>query len=150
MKNLLNILILIPLLIYIILLLINKDILSLNTQINFFWLYKTEIQIILYITLFFTAYLIIIWSLFKFSNFFADHKTKKQNEEINELKAKLADQTPELIKWIQNILDTKLEEFKQEANKKLELTKKETEKVLWNLEYEIKILKEKIDTLSKK
>jgi vacuolar-type H+-ATPase subunit H len=61
----------------------------------------------------------------------------------------LTDQTPELIKWIQEILDNKLEEFKEEANKKLELTKKETEKVLWNLEYEIKTLKEKIDKLSK-
>jgi len=149
MKNILNVSILIPLLIYILLLLINKDILSLNTEINFFWIYKAEIQIILYITLFFVAYLIILWSLFKFSNFFADHKTKKQNEQINELKAKLADQTPELINWIQNILDSKLEEFKQEANKKIELAKKETEKVLGNLEYEIKTLKDKIDKLSK-
>jgi hypothetical protein len=31
----------------------------------------------------------------------------------------------------------------------LDLTKKETEKVLWNLEYEIKTLKEKINKLAK-
>jgi len=149
MKNFLNVLILIPLLIYIVLLLINKDILWLNTEVNFFWVYKTEIQVVLYLTLFFVSYIIILWSLFKFSSFFADHKTKKQNDQINELKAKLADQTPELINGIQKILDEKLAEFREEANKKLELTKKETEKVLWNLEYEIKTLKDKIDKLSK-
>ncbi len=149
MKNFLNILILIPLLIYILLLLVNKDILTLDTQINVFWIYKWKIQIILYITFFFISYLLILWSLFKFSNFFADHKNKKQNEQINELKAKLADQTPELISKIQNILDQNLKQFKEEADKKLELTKKETQKVLWNLEYEISILKEKIDKLSK-
>jgi hypothetical protein len=98
MRNFLNIIILVPLLIYIVLLLINKNSLSLTTEVNFFWIYKTQIQIVLYISLFFVSYLLILWSLFKFSNFFADHKTKKQNEEINELKAKLADQTPELIK----------------------------------------------------
>jgi hypothetical protein len=98
MKNILNIAILIPLLIYILLLLINKDSLLLETEVNFFWIYKNQIQIVTYISLFFVSYLLILWSLFKFSNFFADHKTKKQNEQINELKAKLADQTPELIK----------------------------------------------------
>ncbi len=149
MKNFLNILILIPLLIYILLLLINKDILSLETSVNFFWVYKTQIQIILYISLFFITYLLILWGLFKFSNFFSDYKTKKQNEEILKLKAKLADQTPELIAGIEKILDEKLAEFKQEANIKLELTKKETDKVLWNLEYEIKTLKDKIDKLLK-
>jgi len=149
MKNFLNILILIPLLIYILLLLVNKDILSLDASVNFFWIYKTEIQVVLYISLFFISYILILWWLFKFSNFFADHKNKKQNEEILKLKAKLSEQTPELINGIKNILDEKLEEFKQEANKKLELTKKETEKVLGNLEYEIKTLKEKIEKLSK-
>ena len=149
MKNFLNVLILIPLLIYILLLLINKDILSLEAPINFFWIYKNEIQIVLYISLFFIAYLLILWGLFKFSNFFSSYKTKKCEEEINKLKAKLADQTPELVDGIQKILDEKLAEFKQEANKKLELAKKETEKVLGNLEYEIKTLKEKIEKLSK-
>ena len=148
MKNILNILILIPLLIYILLLLINKDLLLTTQEVNVFWIYKTDIQLILYITIFFVLYFIVLWSLFKFSNFFADHKNKKQEEEILTLKAKLADQTPELIEWIQKILDEKLKEFKDEANKKLELTKKETQKVLWNLEYEIKTLKEKIEKLS--
>jgi len=149
MKNLLNILILIPLLIYILLLLINKNLLLTTQEINIFWLYKTNIQFILYINIFFILYLILIWWLFKFSNLFANHKTKKLNDEILKLKSKLTDQTPELIEWIQEILNKKLEEFKTNANKQIELTKKETEKVLWNLEYEIKTLKDKIEKLSK-
>ncbi len=149
MKNILNILILIPLLIYILLLLINKDLLLTTQEVNIFWLYKANIQFVLYISIFFILYLLLLWWLFKFSNLFADYKNKKLNDEILKLKSQLTDQTPELIEWIQKILDEKLEEFKNNANKQLELTKKENQKVLWNLEYEIKTLKEKIEKLSK-
>ncbi len=149
MKNFLNIIILVPLLIYFVLLLINKNLLSIEENINLFWIFNTKIQIIIYISIFFSAYILILWSLFKFSSFFADHKSKKLNKEILELKAKLSDQTPETIEKIQKIIEEKLEEFKKEAEKKLELSKKETQKVLWNLEYEINNLKEKIEKLNK-
>jgi len=76
-------------------------------------------------------------------------KTKKLEKEVFELKSKLLNKQGDLIKNIEEKFDTKLWEFKKEADKKLELTKKETEKVVSNVQYDFKDIQDKLTKISK-
>ena len=145
MKNFLNVLFLSPILIYVVLLLLNSNLLSKKETINVFWLFELELPIIAIISVFFIAYIFLLYFSEKFSLFFAWNKNKKLSQEVLELKAKLSDGTPKLIEEIKKEFATNIESFKEISNKNLELHKKETSKVLWNLEFEIKGLKEKLD-----
>lgn len=76
-------------------------------------------------------------------------KTKRLEKEVFNLKSKLLDKQGDLIKNIEDKFEKKLGEFKTEADKKLELTKKETEKVVSNVQYDFKTIGDKIDKLAK-
>jgi len=76
-------------------------------------------------------------------------KTKKLEREIFDLKSKLLNKQWDLIKNIEAKFDTKLGEFKKEADKKLELTKKETEKVVSNVQYDFKDIQDKLGKIAK-
>ena len=76
-------------------------------------------------------------------------KTKKLEKEVFDLKSKLLNKQGDLLSNIQNHFDEVLEKQNTDSNKKLELYKKETEKVVSNIEYEMKALKDKIDKLAK-
>jgi len=76
-------------------------------------------------------------------------KTKKLEREVFDLKSKLLNKQGDLIKNIENTFDAKLTDFKKEADKKLELTKKETEKVVSNMTYDFKDIQDKLTKISK-
>ncbi len=76
-------------------------------------------------------------------------KTKKLEKEVFDLKSKLLNKQWDLIKNIESHFEDILWKFKTEADKKLELYKKENEKVVSNIEYEMKPLKEKTDKMIK-
>lgn len=76
-------------------------------------------------------------------------KSKKLEKEVYQLKSQLLSKQGELIQNIENKFDTKITELKTEADKKLELYKKENEKVVTNMQYDFKVLGDKIDKLSK-
>ena len=76
-------------------------------------------------------------------------KTKKLEKEVFDLKSKLLNKQGDLIKNIENTFDAKLWDFKKEADKKLELTKKETEKVVSNMNYDFKDIQDKLTKISK-
>lgn len=76
-------------------------------------------------------------------------KTKRLEKEVFDLKSKLLNKQGDLIKNIEDKFDKKLGEFKAEADKKLELTKKETEKVVSNVQYDFKSIGDKIDKIAK-
>jgi len=122
MKSALNLVLLLPLLLYVILLLINREALATNFDINIFWLFSLNTSVIVIISFFFIGYLALLWLVFKFSNVFSKHKNKKLKKEISDLKAKLADGQAELIEKI-------TAELKAENDKKLELYKKENSKL---------------------
>jgi len=101
MKSVLNIVLLSPVLIYVVLLLINSELLSEKDTVNLFWITELELPLITLISLFFVSYIIIMYSLFKFSNFFVAHKNKNLNNEVNELKAQMLDREPKLLEAIE-------------------------------------------------
>lgn len=143
MRNIINIILLSPVLIYVILLLINSQLLAKKEIVNIFWIWDLEIPIIAIISVFFVVYIFLMYFSGKFSSFFISSKNKGLEEEKMKLKAKLSDQIPEIEKKMDEKFSKILEEFKEIWNKNLELHKKETSKVLWNLEFEIKELKKK-------
>ncbi len=99
------------------------------------------------ISIFFVLYLLIIWLWLKFSDIFNNFKDKKHEKIINKLKAELQDKEPELISNMENKFINIIEDFKEENSKNIKILKKENDKILSNLEYDIGIIKEKIDKL---
>ncbi len=144
MKNILNILFLIPILLYVLLLLINSDLLSKSDLINLFWITDVELPFISVTTLFFILYIFIIYFSWKFSSFFTNTKFKKVEEEKLLLEAKLANKIPEIEKTMEEKFDKVLKEFREVSSKNLELHKNQTKQVLENLEFEIKNIKDKL------
>lgn len=144
MKNIANIIMLLPLLIYVILLLINNNLLIEKSDVNLFWISSFEIPIISLITLFFIIYILIIYFSWKFSSFFTNSKINTLEREKLDLKAKLADKIPEIESTIDDKYTKILEEFREISNKNLELHKNQTKQVLENLDFEIKNIKEKL------
>ncbi len=142
-----NIILLSPVLIYVILLLINNDLLSKREEISLFWIWDFNAPVIALISVFFVVYIFLMYFSWKFSTFFSTHRNKVLEEENIKLKAKLSDQIPEIEKRVNEQFSKLLTEFKDISNKNLELHKKETSKVLWNLEFEINELKDNINKI---
>lgn len=76
-------------------------------------------------------------------------KTKKLEKEVFDLKSKLLNKQGDLIKNIEAKFESQLWEFIKEADKKLELTKKETEKVVSNMSYDFKDIQDKLVKIAK-
>lgn len=142
-----KILLLIPALAYLGLILLNLQIFSQSTEINFFWIYSFNIPVVIFISIFFILYILLIWFGFNVSNYFTGYKNKKLEKEVIDLKGKLLNKQWDLIKNIEEHFEKIFEKFKAEADKKLELYKKENEKVVSNLKYDFDALKAKIDKL---
>jgi len=144
MKNILNLLFLLPILIYVLLLLINSNLLSRSEVINLFWIADVELPFISVSTIFFIAYIFLMYFSWKFSSFFTNTKMKKIEEEKLLLEAKLASKIPEIEKTMEEKFEKVLNEFKDISSKNLELHKNQTKQVLENLEFEIKNIKDKL------
>jgi uncharacterized membrane protein YciS (DUF1049 family) len=148
MKNILNIILLLPLLIYVIILLINNNLLNTKAEINLFFA-SFDINIVTFISIFFVLYILIIYGIFKFSNFFVSHKNKNLSDEVNKLKSEMKDREPKLLEQLENKFEDILEKSKQENKQNIDILKKENEKVITNLTYDLKIIKEKVENLNK-
>ena len=108
-----------------------------------------NIPVVIFVSIFFILYILLLWVGFNFSNLFTNIKTKKLEKEVFDLKSKLLNKQGDLIKNIEEKFNIKLWEFKKEADKKLELTKKETEKVVSNMSYDFKDIQDKLGKLVK-
>lgn len=145
-----RLLLFVPAFLYLALLVINLSIFKATTEINFFFLTSFNIPVVIFISVFFILYILLLWVWFNFSNLFTNMKTKKLESEVFSLKSKLLDKQGELIKNIEAHFATTLTNFKWEADKKLELYKKENEKIVSNMQYDFKSLSDKIAKIPKK
>ena len=146
MKNILNLILLLPLLLYVIILLINNELLSTKAEINLFFA-NFEINIVTFISIFFVLYILVIYWIFKFSSFFVSHKKDNLQNELNKLKADMQDREPKLLEKIEKKFSEILEKSQKENKQNIEILKKENEKVITNLTYDLKIIKEKVENL---
>ena len=140
---------LIPAIIYMIFIFINTDALFLKQTINFFWLKTIEAPIVAMITIFFVLYILLLWFMFKFTNLFSKHKNKKLEKEVWGLKSKLLDGQDGLVKNMEKNFDKTLTKFIETSDKKTAAYKKENDKIVSNLELQIKGLKDKIDKIKR-
>lgn len=140
-------LLLIPALAYLVLILLNLQIFSESTEINFFWIYSFNIPVVIFISIFFILYIILIWFGFNVSNYFTGYKNKKLEKDVIDLKWKLLNKQWDLIKNIESHFEEILSKFKSEADKKLELYKKENEKVVSNMKYDFEAIKTQISKI---
>lgn len=139
-----------PIIIYLAFLVLNFPLAWVSKEVNFFFLYKWEVQIVLILSIFFILYTLGLWGLFKFSNFFAAVKTGKLGDQVNGLKAELYDKQWSLIEWIKSEFSKNISEYKAEAEKDRKLYKTETDKILNNLQFEVTTLTEKVAEIKKK
>lgn len=140
-----NIILLSPILIYLILVLINTDLMIKKESVNIFWIWDLNIPVVWVISLILVVYIFLMYFSEKFSVFFSSHRNKVLEEENLKLKAKLSDLIPDINKNLDEKIKWLVDEFKWLTDKSLELHKKEASRILWNLEFEIKDLKEKIN-----
>jgi len=100
MKNILNLILLLPVLVYVIILLANNELLNIKWEINLFFT-SFEVNIITFISIFFVLYILIIYWILKFTNFFVSSKNENLVKKINELKAEMQDKEPKLLENIE-------------------------------------------------
>lgn len=150
MKKFISLLFFIPLCIYLFVALINPTILFQTSDINILWFFQIkQAPIFAYTIVFFAGYIIIIWLLLKFSDIFSNMQKSKLVNEVNRLKANLQDGQGSILSEIKAEFGQILEKAQTEQKQAIETLKKENEKITSQLVYEIKWLKEKIDTLKK-
>jgi hypothetical protein len=142
-----RLLLFIPAFLYLILLVINLGIFKTTTEINFFWLTSFNIPVVIFVSIFFILYILLLWVGFNFSNLFTNIKTKKLEKEVFDLKSKLLNKQGELLKNIENQFEEVLLKFKTDSDKKLDLYKKENDKIVSNITYEMKTLGDKINKI---
>jgi len=144
-----KLLLLLPALLYLGLLILNLGIFSATHTINFFWIARFEISVILFSTIFFILYIVLLWVWFQFLGIFKDAYVRKVQDENYKLKEELLSKQWELIDEIESRFNETLTKLQVDADKKLELYKKENEKVVTNMHYDIKTIGEKIERLKK-
>ena len=138
-----------PIIIYLLFLVLNFWIVWISQEVNLFFLFNWEVQIVLMLSIFFILYILGLWAMFKFSNFFANMKTGKLWNEVSDLKAELYDKQWALISNIKKDFDTNIAQYKAEGEKDRKVYKTETDKILNNLQFEVTKLAEKIEELKK-
>lgn len=140
---------LIPALLFLLLILLNSNLLYLRNTINFFWIFEFRIPVIAYFSIFFGLYVLVTWFLIKFSSFFTGLKTKKDESNIQKLKSQLQDWQWDLIKEIEGNFYNILEEYKKINTENINVLKKENEKIVSSLEDEIKNIKDSLRKIKK-
>ncbi len=143
-----KVLLLLPALLYMIVALINIDLLKKWDTVNFLVVDK-DIPVIAYTTVFFILYVLITWFILISANIFVDYKRKKQDKEIWKLKSKLLDGQEALLTKIDEHFEKILNSAIEEGNKKIEAYKKENEKVISNFEYKLDGFDKKLEKLKK-
>ncbi len=134
MKKLIPYIFFFPLFFYLLIIILNTDLLVSKSDINIFWIFHIrEFPFISLTTLFFSLYIIIIWWLLKFSDIFFHIKNKKLEEELNKTKAKLQEGQEANF---QVVIESIQKENKQAQEK--------NEIILSQIKEELKIIKEKL------
>lgn len=144
-----RLLLLVPALLYLVLLVLNLDIFQASTQINFFGIARFELPVVISISLFFILYILLIWIGFSFGNIFSNHKNKRLEKEVFELKSKLLNQQETLLSKVDEKYSSILDQLKTQGQNEIDQYKKAQEKLLSNMQYDFKDIQEKVLKLMK-
>jgi|GEM_PF-1273307 len=134
MKKIISYIFFLPLFFFLLIIILNTDLLTLRNNINIFWIFHlSDFPFLSITTIFFSLYIIVIWGLLKFSDIFSHIKNKKLEDELNKIKVKM--QTGQ-----ENIFQEIIEEIRQENKSAQE----KNEALFTAIKEEIKTIKEKL------
>ena len=126
-----KILLLLPILFYLLLILVNIDLLQTVQIINFFGVKELNVQFLLYNSIFIVFYAIIVFFTYDGLNIFLRYKLKKQEEEIIRLKSTLYNWQEDILKKISKEIEKWNKENKKDNIALIkEITKKSDEKIV--------------------
>lgn len=125
-----------PLVLFLFLGICNLDIFLVSQSINIFFIFDLEIPVLAMSVVYFWIYVLSIWLLVQFSDFFKIRGQKKAHHEINSLKAELYDKQEQLITKI-------TQEFKDENTKNMTIFRSENEKISSQIMFDLESLKNK-------
>ena len=108
-----------------------------------------NIPIVLFVTIFFTLYIILVWMLLQFSNIFTYFKTKKLEGQVDKLKAELHDGQWNLVEQISKSFEEMFSIFKKESTDMIKSLRSENEKYITQTQYDIKAIKDKMEKWEK-
>ena len=125
-----KVLLLLPILFYLLLVLVNGDLLHSHQVVNFFWAKEVNIPFLFYNSVFIVLYSVIVFFAYDWLNIFLRYKLKKQEREIIELKSKLYDWQEDLIKKISKEIENWNKEIKKENKENIKnIWEKHDEKI---------------------
>ncbi|MBS9775187.1 hypothetical protein KGV52_00575 [Candidatus Gracilibacteria bacterium] len=126
-------LLLLPLLVYVGLAFFNMEVLTQNATVSVFGFAQFEVAIVLYLSLFFVIYLVLVFLIMDTLNVFANRKVRMLEKEVFELKSKLYDER-----------EDELVVFMKEQRNKMDNFLAEQEKLWVNIQEENKVQLQKI------
>ena len=137
-----KILLLLPILIYLLLVLVNQDLLQTQQTINIFWAKELSIPFLFYNSVFIVLYSVIVFFAYDWLNIFLRYKLEKQEKEIVELKSKLYNWQEEILKKISKEIEWGLKDIKKENKENIKILVLESDEKVKKL---IKKSDEKLD-----
>lgn len=109
-----KVLLLLPILFYLLLVLVNLNLLDSHQTINLFWVKDFNVPFLFYNSVFIVLYSIIVFFAYDGLNIFLKYKLRKQEKEIIELKAKLYNWQEDILKKISKEIENWNKEIKIE------------------------------------
>lgn len=143
------ILLLLPVVLYIALGVFNLDLLSESQTINIFNFMDIAAPTLLYSSIFFVAYLVLIFLIFDLKWVFQNKKIDNLEAEVFGLKSKLYDEREDILKEFINDYKSKLDNFTKEQTALFEKFKSESEVDLLKQKAETDRILEKLNLLDK-
>lgn len=109
-----KILLLLPILVYLLLVLVNWDLLYNYQTINLFWVKSISIPFLFYNSVFIVVYSVLVFFAYDWLNIFLRYKIKKQEKEIVKLKSMLYDGQEDVIKKISKEIEKYNKDLKKD------------------------------------
>ena len=143
------ILLLLPVVLYIALVVFNLDLLSESQTINILNVRDITAPTLRYSSIFFVAYLVLIFLIFDLKWVFQNKKIDNLEAEVFGLKSKLYDEREDILKEFINDYKSKLDNFTKEQTALFEKFKSESEVDLLKQKAETDRILEKLNLLDK-
>lgn len=142
-------LLLLPLLIYVGLAFFNMNVLAQSAEVSIFGLYQMELPLVLFISLFFVIYLILMFLFFDSINALAHRKIRKLDKDVFELKSKLYDEREDELVVFMKEQRNKIENFLKEQKSLFEKMKTENTEHLIKVQSETNRIMDKLHLIDK-
>lgn len=115
-----KLILLLPLIVYLCLMLVNIELLKDFQSVNIFWALILDGPVVMFSSVFFVLYGILVYLTYSWINSYQAHKIKKLDSEITRLKSELYTNQKGLIDELKQDYKNQLASFKQDNDHKFE------------------------------